>query len=162
GDQRVVRERRVRVLVEGLQVRRRRGGVEEVVELLDVLAVVALGAGQPEQALLEDGIAAVPQREGEAQPALAIGDAEEAVLAPAVGAAARVVVREVVPAGAVRGVVLADGAPLALRQVRAPARPVALAALVLVETAALGARLSAHRGRCLRPGRGGARRRPAP
>jgi hypothetical protein len=70
----------------------RRGGVEVVVALLDVLAVVALGPGEPEQPLLEDGVGGVPEREGEAEPALAVGDAEEAVLAPAVAAGAGVVV----------------------------------------------------------------------
>ena len=89
---------RLRVLVERLQVRVRRRRVEVEVRLLHVLAVVALGAGQAEQPLLQDRVAAVPQREREAEPALAVGDAEQAVLAPAVGAAARVVVREVVPA----------------------------------------------------------------
>ena len=72
--------------------------VEVEVALLHVLAVVALGAGQAEEPLLEDRVAAVPEGQGEAEPALAVGDAQQAVLAPAVGAAAGVVVREVVPA----------------------------------------------------------------
>ena len=80
----------------------RRRGVEVEIALLDVLAVVALGVGQAEEPLLEDGVAAVPQRQGEAQAALAVGDAQQAVLAPAVGAAAGVLVGEVVPALAVR------------------------------------------------------------
>ena len=82
--------------------------------------MVALGAGQAEQPLLEDRVAPVPQREREAQPALAVADAEQAVLAPAVGAAARVVVREVVPAVAVGRVVLAHRAPLPLGRGTAP------------------------------------------
>jgi hypothetical protein len=47
--------------------------------------MIALGVGQAEQALLEDGIAAVPEGEGEAEPLLAVGDAGQPVLAPAVG-----------------------------------------------------------------------------
>ena len=66
-DEPRVRELGLRVLVERLQVRGGRGGVEVVVELLDVLAVVALGAGQAEQALLEDRVALVPEREREAR-----------------------------------------------------------------------------------------------
>ena len=70
----------------------------------------------------------------EAQPALPVGDAEQAVLAPAVGAAARLIVGEVLPHVAVRRVVLSDRAPLALGQVRPPALPVPLATRVLRET----------------------------
>ena len=94
--------------------------VEVEVVLLDVLAVVALVAGQAEQALLEDRVAPVPQREREADPLVAVADAGEAVLVPAIGARSRVIVREVVPRGAVGAVVLADGAPGALAEVRAP------------------------------------------
>ena len=53
---------RLRVLVEHPHVRVRRRAVEVEVVLLDVLAVVALGAGQAEEPLLEDRVAAVPQR----------------------------------------------------------------------------------------------------
>src|SRR5205823_7575005 len=89
---------------------------------------------------------AVPQGQAEAQPALAVRDAQEPVLAPAVGPAAGVVVREVLPAGAARRVILADGAPLALGQVRAPALPVLLAPGVFPEPEGfgLGCLLSRH------------------
>ena len=97
--------------------------VEVEVVLLDVLAVVALAVGQPEQPLLEDRVLAVPQRQREAQPLLVVGDAGEPVLAPAVGARARLVVAEVVPGVAVVAVVLAHGAPLALGEVRPPLPP---------------------------------------
>jgi len=43
----------------------RRRAVEVEVVLLDVLAVVALVAGDAEQALLEDGVAAVPEGQRE-------------------------------------------------------------------------------------------------
>jgi hypothetical protein len=42
-------------------------GVEIVVELLHVLAVVAFAVRQAEQALLQDGIAPVPQRDRQAE-----------------------------------------------------------------------------------------------
>ena len=82
-----VGEGRLRVLVEVLHVRVRRRGVEVEVVLLDVLAVVALAVGQAEQPLLEDRVLAVPQGQREAELLLVVGDAGEAVLAPAVGAA---------------------------------------------------------------------------
>src|SRR4051812_727891 len=95
--------------------------------LLDVLAVVALAVGQAEQVLLQDGVLAVPEGDGEAEPALAVGDPQQAVLAPAVGPRRRLGEREVAPGVAAGRVVLADGAPLPLRQVRAPVLPVARA-----------------------------------
>jgi hypothetical protein len=85
----------------------RRDVVEVEVVLLDVLAVIAFGAREAEQALLQDGIGFVPQSEREAQPLLVVGDAGNPVLAPAIGARARVVVRKVIPWLAVRAVVLA-------------------------------------------------------
>ena len=116
----------------------RRGGIEVEVRLLDVLAVVAFGPGETEEPLLQDGIAAVPQGEREAQALLAIADPEQAVFTPPVGTAARVIVREVLPGGAVRGVVLAHRPPLPLREIGPPALPVPLAARVLVEPPAFG------------------------
>src|SRR5262249_53621792 len=103
------------------------GGVEVIVQLLDVLAVVALGVGEAEEPFLEDGVAAVPQGEGEAEPALAVADAQQPVLAPAVGPATGMVVGERPPAVAGGGVILADGAPLALGQVGPPKLPGAAA-----------------------------------
>src|SRR4029077_10022382 len=53
--------------------------------LLDILAVVALCAGQAERALLEDRVPAVPQRQAEAEPLLDVAEAGQAVLAPSIG-----------------------------------------------------------------------------
>src|SRR5581483_9788992 len=106
--------------------------------LLDVLAVVAFGAGQAEEALLEDRVLLVPEGEREAQARLAVADPEQPVLVPAVGAAPRVVVGQVRPGVALGRVVLAHGAPLPLGQVRPPALPVPLAPAVLVQSGLLG------------------------
>src|SRR5207247_6842843 len=90
------------------------------------------------------------------------GQPEEPVLAPAVGAAARVVVGEVVPGGAVGRVVLAHRAPLALGQVRPPALPVAFTASVLLEAALLRClRVFSHGARAF-PGSGPASSRGGP
>jgi len=43
--------------------------------LLHVLAVVALAVGQSEQALLQDRVLAVPERQGEAKALLVVGNA---------------------------------------------------------------------------------------
>ena len=71
--------------------------VEVVVEFFYVLTVVALVVGQAEHALLQDRVLAVPQGQGEAQPALAVGQSEDAVLAPAICSAAGLVMREIAP-----------------------------------------------------------------
>ena len=80
--------------------------------------------GQPEHPLLEDRVAARSTARGaRRQPVEHVGDARHAVLVPAVGARAGVVVRERGPGVAAGAVVLADRAPGALRQVRAPLVP---------------------------------------
>ena len=94
--------------------------VEVEVALLDVLAVIALVAGQAEEPLLQDRIAAVPQRDREADALMAVGDAAEAVLVPAIGARTRVIVREVLPGGAVGDCSPRGPCPRRVRSDRAP------------------------------------------
>ena len=115
------------VLVEVLHVRMRRRGVQVVVQLLHVLAVVTLRPRQAKKAFFQDRVPAVPQGDREAEYLATVADAGEAVLVPAVGARAGLVVRKVVPGRAVRAVVLADRAPGALGEIWAPALPVLLA-----------------------------------
>ena len=118
-----VGELRLRILIEILHVRMGRRVVEVEVVFLDVLAVVAFVGGESEQAFLEDGVAAVPEGGGEAEELVAVADAGDAVLAPAVGLAAGQVVRQVAPGVAVGAVVLADGGPGAFADIRPPAAP---------------------------------------
>ena len=120
----LVRELGLGILVQRFEVGVGRGGVQVEVGLLDVFAVIAFRPRQAEQPLLEDGIPAVPERQREAEPGLAVADAEEAVLAPAIGPAPGVVVGEVFPDVAVPGVVLPNGSPLPLGEVRTPPLPV--------------------------------------
>src|SRR5580658_150657 len=56
-----------------------RGRVEVPPVLLDVLAVVALRAGQAEEPFLEYGVIAVPQREAKAEPLLDVAEASQPV-----------------------------------------------------------------------------------
>ena len=70
----------------------RRQVVEVVVILLDVLAMVAFERSEAEEPLLENRVAAVPECGGEAEELIAVADAGDAVLAPAVGLAASQVV----------------------------------------------------------------------
>ena len=86
ADQVLVRVRRLRVLVEHPHVGVGRRAVEVEVVLLDVLAVVALRVGEPEQPLLQNRVAPVPKRKPEAQQLQVVADTREPVLAPAVNA----------------------------------------------------------------------------
>ena len=96
-DELLVRERGLRIVVPPAEQRVARQPLEVPPVLLDVLAVVALRPGQAEHALLEDRIAAVPEREREAELVADVRDAGHPVLVPAVGARPRVVVRERAP-----------------------------------------------------------------
>jgi hypothetical protein len=124
GEEVAVGELALRVVIAPAVPRMARRRVEVPPVLLGVLAVVPLVAGEPEDPLLQDRIAAVPEREREAEPLLDVGEAGEPVLAPPVGARARVVVREGLPRRPALAVVLAHGAPLPLAEVRAPVVPV--------------------------------------
>src|SRR5688572_5345777 len=101
----------------------RRRRVEVEVVFLHVLAMIAFAVREAEQPLLDDGIAAVPERHCEAEALMVIADPGEPVLAPAVGARARMVVREVVPGVAGFAVVLANCPPLPLGEVGSPFLP---------------------------------------
>ena len=61
--QRVVREPRLRVLVQRFSIRMSWSRVEVVVTFLDVFTVVAFGAGESVKSLLQDGVAGIPKRE---------------------------------------------------------------------------------------------------
>ena len=123
GNEIRIGERSLRIFVEHLEVGMRRRRIQVVIELLDVLAMIALAVREAEQPLLEDRVALVPQRQRQTESLLLVGESGDAVLPPPVGAAARVVVRKVVPGIAVRAVVLPDGAPLPFAQVRPPFLP---------------------------------------
>src|SRR6185437_561241 len=119
----LVRKRGVRVVVAPRVPGVARHGVGVPPVLLDVLAVVALRPGQPEQPLLEKGIPAVPQRETDAEVLVDVAEPGQAVLAPPVSAGPGVIERQVVPRVAVLAVVLADRAPLPLADVGPPCVP---------------------------------------
>src|SRR5262245_15678797 len=116
----------------------RRRGIEVVVALLYVLAVIAFGAAQSEETLLENRVNSVPQLNGKAEPAFAIADAKQAIFAPAIGAASRVIVWKICPHIAIRRVVFSNRSPLPLGQIWAPPLPVLFAPRVLLEAALLG------------------------
>src|SRR5262249_33117486 len=100
-----------------------RGAVEIVVQLLDVLAVIAFAVGQAKEPLFEDWVLAVPQGEPETPEQMLVAKPREPVLTPAVRSAARMIVREIVPGSAVRTVILAHRAPLPVAEIGPPFTP---------------------------------------
>jgi len=100
-----------------------RRGVDVPPVLLRVLAVVALVSREAEDAFFQDRVPPVPEAEREAQPLVEVAYPAEPVLAPPVGARARVVVGEVLPRGPALAVVLADGAPGSFGEIGAEPAP---------------------------------------
>jgi Na+-transporting methylmalonyl-CoA/oxaloacetate decarboxylase gamma subunit len=139
-DQTVVRVGRLGVLVEHLHVGVAGDAVEVVVIFLDVLAVVPLGVGQAEEAFLQEGVPAVPERRGQAEVLESVAEPGQPVLVPAVGPTPGVVVGEGRPGVAVGGIILADRPPGALGNVRPPVLPVGAAAGAVGQSAMFGAR----------------------
>src|SRR5262249_13692682 len=119
--------------------------IEIVVELLDVLAVIALRIGQAEQPLFQDRIAAVPQGEREAEQLAVVAKPADAILAPAVGAAAGLIVGEIIPGRAARAIILAHRAPLPLAEIRTPASPILHALPALLDALPFGIHALQHR-----------------
>ncbi len=123
GDQVGVGKCRLRILVQHPHVGVGGRAIEEIVQFLDIFAVVALGVGKPEQPLFQERILAVPQRQRQAPAQPIVGEAGDAVLAPPVGSAAGVVEREVVPGVSGRGIILPHRPPLAFCQIGSPLQP---------------------------------------
>src|SRR5262249_8036543 len=126
--------RRLGILVEILHVGMRRGGVEIEVVLLHVFAMVPFASGEPEEALFEDRIPAIPQGQGKTEALMIVTEPCQTVFAPAIGPGAGMVMRKKVPRGAVGTVVFAHRPPLTFGEVRPPPPPVCRALLGLLES----------------------------
>src|SRR5215472_13119880 len=149
-----IRKLRLWIFVQALHIGMRRRGVEVVIILFDVFAVIPLIASQAEQALFQDRIPAIPKRKGQTQALVIVGDAGDTILGPAVSARAGMIVWEIVPCRSIAAVVFARIAPGALRQVGSPALPMFLAAFRLQKAIAFSVHLF-YRTTC---GRGETRR----
>src|ERR1700704_3376239 len=106
--------------------------------------MIALAVAQAEHALLQDRILAVPQRNGDAQILLGVAKPADPVLAPAIGAAACMLMGQVVPGVAIGAVVFAHGAPLALAHIGTPFAPGLPARIGLLQAFPFGAGLRRH------------------
>jgi len=85
--------------------------------------VISLVAGQPEQPLFENRIAAVPERQRETQPLVVVGDSRDSILAPAICPQVRLLERKEFPRGSVFAIILANR-PQGARIDTGPAPPV--------------------------------------
>src|SRR5215471_10799678 len=83
-----------------------------------VLTMVPFTIREPEQALLENGVIPVPERQGKAESLLIVGDPRQTVLAPTIRTRTGLVMTEVVPGVAALAVVFAYGPPLPFTEVR--------------------------------------------
>src|SRR6516162_9132287 len=102
-----------------------RGRVVEIKEVfLDVLPMVSLILGEPESALFQDWILAIPQRQGKTHVLMPVAYARNPILVPSIGPRPRIVVRKVVPRVPVGAVILAHCPPRAFSDKRPPAVPV--------------------------------------
>ena len=144
-----VRKLRLRILVEHPHITVGRRVVEIEPVVLYILAAIALIAGEAKHPFLQDGIAAIPEGECEDQQLVSVADAGDAILAPAIGAAAGVIMGEVVPGAAVGAVVFANRTPGALADIRPPLAPRSHSAGVgLVQAAMLGRGRRSHMSVC--------------
>src|SRR5262245_29797253 len=108
--------------------------IEVEVTFLLILAVIAFIAGKPKDTFFQHRIASVPQRHSKTDQLMAIADAGEAVLVPAIGTRSGMVMRERVPGGPVSAIVLTDRHPGPLAQIGAPTLPMALTLRFLFQT----------------------------
>src|SRR5436853_2258904 len=101
--------------------------------------MVAFVAGQSKGALFEDRIAAVPERDRKADELMPIADSRKAVLVPAIGSGARVIMGQIFPGRAVGAVIFTHGSPRSLAEIRTPALPVLLALPVFLQALSFSA-----------------------
>ena len=73
------------------------GGIEIVIELFAILAMIALAIGQAKQALLENRIAFVPEGKRKAKSLVMISESGDAILAPSIRTTAGMIVGEISP-----------------------------------------------------------------
>ena len=121
-----VRKFRLRILIKHLQVGMTWRAIQVVIVLFDIFAVIAFVAGQSKQTFLQNRVFPVPHPQRKAEPLLIITVSTDPVFAPSVSVFARRFVIEELPSLAVFAVVLTNGAPLPLAEVRAPDSPVAV------------------------------------
>jgi hypothetical protein len=86
--------------------------------------VIAFFIGESEEPFLEKGIPFVPNGDSHAEVLKAVAESGQSVFIPAIGAAARLIVRKVIPGVSIRTIVFPHSAPGTLGQVGPPFLPI--------------------------------------
>jgi hypothetical protein len=97
--------------------------IEVVVYLLNIFAVVSLWACHPKKPLFETFVLAIPQSQRKTESSAFVADTTETVFAPPICPALCHLVRKVTPGVTIFTVILSNGTPLPLREVRSPESP---------------------------------------
>src|SRR5437867_10162095 len=108
-------------------------GIQVKLILFDVLPVIPFVARHAEEPFLENRIAAIPEREGEADHLMPVTDPGQPVFIPSIRFGSRMVVREVFPGCTIGAVVLTHCAPGTLTEIRPPALPMLLPPGILIQ-----------------------------
>jgi hypothetical protein len=108
--------------------------------------MITFMGSESEHAFFENRVVSIPESESKAEILVAIANTGNAIFIPTVGTRAGMIVREIAPGVAILAVILADGAPGALRQERAPTIPVALALLTHVQANTFASVVDGHGG----------------
>src|SRR5258705_5236313 len=87
-----IRKFPLRILIEHFQVSMCGGGVQIVIQLFAIFAVVAFAICEAKETFLEDWVALIPKHEREAKPLMVVAKSCDAVLAPSISSAASMVV----------------------------------------------------------------------
>src|SRR5262249_25312884 len=110
-----------------------RRAIEEKIVLLHILAVISFLIGQAKHSFFEDRVLFIPQCHREAYMLPVIAKASHAIFVPAICAAARVIVRKIVPGIPISAVVFSHGSPGALAKIRTPAMPIGLPCVIFYQ-----------------------------
>ena len=111
----------------------RGGGVEVVINLFHVLAVIPLPVRQTKESLLENGVAPIPEGERQAKVLLIIRPARDPIFTPPISPTAGVIMRKISPSITAGAIILTNRTPLAFRNIRPPAPPTTRASLIFSE-----------------------------
>src|ERR1700730_6601677 len=97
--------------------------VQIIVILLDIFPVVALFTGQAKEALLENGVATIPQCQGETDLLVVVADAAQTIFPPTKSPGARLVIRQIIPGCSIGAIVFPHRPPRPFAQIRPPLFP---------------------------------------
>ena len=91
-DEPIVGEFPLRIFVKHLEIRMRRRCVEVVIKLLNVFAVISLTVRESEKPLFQNRILPIPEGQSQTEALMVVAQTGNAVFAPTIGTAARLVV----------------------------------------------------------------------